>query len=652
MLLVVALSVPAVEAAGVRPAPLAGAVEDTTGVLLEGVEILVVSAGTSVQPLAVLRSDPAGRFGTAALAPGTYRLAALKQGYLTWVGQIDTRVKNWIDVVLRPAPTAAAAGRTLPEDPAWTLRLPRRSIFRETDGTAMLTDDDLPERAGTEAGPLPVSMQVDQLFAVGPGSTETELRGSETTVNVDGAFGDRGRIRVRGQHAEVDAGDAELSPTSAARTDSSQWNVDFAFDTGTESRVELEAWYGAENLALGRVGVPLSQARQAWGYRSSWQTLLDDRSRVAVRMDYDDRSFDLGAAFAGLGHSSDGRLANRTVEASGSYERLVSDDHGFQVGFTARRSERPELVGLSGDPVVDSFATRAGWSFELEAEDHWNVSAPFTLVYGLGYRHSLGETDASWVTPSLGAGWSVDAVDLRFVVSYHSILRWNEATPTLPQPKIPLPTIRSRSPSYEPEDRIGYSASIELPLAEGVRLTGTASSSPLELDGSRPIGGAGIDAVPLYVSDGPAAIDEARVTLVEARGATRTYFEIARGRTTGTLLSWDAPLLAFGGLQPTSLTYLDGRWGLILPIGTDFEVLYRRVGRTGGNGLRGLPEQTSVEFRVGQELMRLKDLGTWRLLMAVRMAETSENDEPVPIEDYALLDALSGGVRAGLSVSF
>ena len=111
---------------------LAGTVRDAVGGLLSGVEILFVRSNVDTfVPTAVVQSDKAGTFRVDQLAPGVYRYAALKQGYRTLVGQVDTMVEDSIHLVLRPAESVDDADR--PKDASWVLRLPRRGMLNDTE---------------------------------------------------------------------------------------------------------------------------------------------------------------------------------------------------------------------------------------------------------------------------------------------------------------------------------------------------------------------------------------------------------------------------------------------------------------------------------------------------------------------------------------
>ena len=114
---------------------LAGTVRDSIGNLVAGVEVLLVDRSTGTDPAASVRSGDDGHFAIASLVPGIYRIAAVKEGYLTHVGRVDTGVQRWVDLILHPVPALDDDGRPspVPDDPTWVLRVPRRSIFRERD---------------------------------------------------------------------------------------------------------------------------------------------------------------------------------------------------------------------------------------------------------------------------------------------------------------------------------------------------------------------------------------------------------------------------------------------------------------------------------------------------------------------------------------
>ena len=112
------------------PSAFTGTVRDSLGNVLAGVEILFVEIPSrQFTPSAVTHSDRKGRFEVARLLAGHYRIAALKQGYRTFIGQVDTVVQDSVEVVLRPA--LELDEESLPKNASWGLRIPRRGMLHE-----------------------------------------------------------------------------------------------------------------------------------------------------------------------------------------------------------------------------------------------------------------------------------------------------------------------------------------------------------------------------------------------------------------------------------------------------------------------------------------------------------------------------------------
>ena len=107
-LLLLALATPS--AAELRAAPeptvapdLEGRAVDPAGRALAGVEVLVSGALSGGGDFLRARSDDAGRFALSGLAPGLYRITALKGGYQVSVTRVNTLVRRTLDLVLHPS---------------------------------------------------------------------------------------------------------------------------------------------------------------------------------------------------------------------------------------------------------------------------------------------------------------------------------------------------------------------------------------------------------------------------------------------------------------------------------------------------------------------------------------------------------------------
>jgi hypothetical protein len=615
------------------PGGLSGRVRDLVGNVLSDVEILLVAPSRTVHPVATVRSDATGSFSIRGLEPGRYRLAALKHGYLTFVGEVNTRVQSWVDVVLHPdLADGERAESGLPRDPAWSLRLPRRSVLRETGNRVAIVRDEEPQPAGARHDPA-LSLEVEQLFAMKRGLPDGEGRrpggtGSETRLRLASAIGKRGQIRVLGARQSYDGDNMAGDLATAAREGAESVHVGVSYDTGIDSQVRFQAYYTSRDLQLSPVtstapAAVTTQARRSWGYDAAWSKQLDPVSSLAVKLDFKDTVLQLPAGAtqvpAGAGPGVVEAVSNRALGATGSYESLPAADHRLKLGLQARVLDPPPatiLLPVPGSHPDGSYGVE-GVSLGLAAQDTWHVAGPFALVYGLEYRHSLAGRDISLIAPRLGGSWSLQQVGMRFLVSYHGVTHWGRDDPS------------ATAPPFRPEGRLGYEAELELPLGRGLSVTGGTRFSPLQLDfKDHARGGVGSDPQPIYVTDGNAAVEEYRAAVVHEATGARTSLEFARGSVRGTLAPVLPYELPYRFLYQGRLRYDTSRLGVrVTATGTNVRVDFRRVTECSASRAEAGWDsvQSSLGLHVTQDLLRLRSLGDWRLLVALRVASL-END--------------------------
>jgi len=113
---------------------LTGSTIDALGRSIGGVEVRLHTThpGTGRLVLRTAESDRHGRFLIGDLAPGLYRVIAVKGGYAVLVGQINTLYEKTLELILRPAREDGAPG-SIPDSAAWALRLPQRDPLEEHD---------------------------------------------------------------------------------------------------------------------------------------------------------------------------------------------------------------------------------------------------------------------------------------------------------------------------------------------------------------------------------------------------------------------------------------------------------------------------------------------------------------------------------------
>lgn len=633
------------------PIGFSGTVHDSLGHGLEGVEVLVLAWSTS-SPVAVLRSDREGRFGTGELGAGSYRVAAFKEGYLASIGSVDTWIGQSIDLVLHPMPQPEGTrAAPLPRDASWMLRLPRRSILRVQQPTPPAADGEL--EASDDGFAEPMRLQLDQLFSVSLEPVDTQVRGgeleaTETRMMLSSSMGDRGRILFHGRHEDLGSSSRSGESTSSAGQQAQALSVDMSHQTGADSRLAVAAFYGQKDYELSTESMDpvalesVRHAQRTWGYDASWSLGLADVGRMEVELDFQDTLLTAPHTDSGSG-AGDG-FANRALTAEGSFQRSSSARHQTEVALRAGHQWWSTAQLPSAEPSAGQ--DLGGWSVQLEAQDSWAVSGPLTLVYGLGYKQALLARDAALIVPRLGGSWSFDGGTVRAAASYHAVV---DRSSQLDAPPESIP--------FRPRGTLGYEAEVEWPFASGLSLKGGTSYSPWQF---RALGyGDGTlaaDPLPLYMTDGNASLRENHVVLVAQRSATRAYLELHGGRVQGTV----APLLPFDamvGLAPeTGLHYLNARCGVDMRgYGTDIVLDYFKVGARAAGGDPGRSLQESIELRMQQELRGLQTRVDLRFLAALRvgMVEAdSVNEWLQQGGDPAPLEALNRRLTAGLSVSF
>jgi len=640
------------------PVGLGGTVRDPLGNLLEDVEVIFVAAGDAGAPAAVAHTDVLGRFAVKRIEPALYRVAALKDGYLTFVGKVNTGLEHWLDLVLRPVP-AEAEGFERPGSEAWPLRSGQRPLFRDTDapavaepaGEALLAAAPVPARD-------PLQMRVDQTFALGAGtggqasgSEGPAMHGSRTDLRLASPLGASGSLELRGGRARLrPAGPAGSSGAGldAPARGSDFANLEMAFDTGRSSQLGMRAYYDDRDLRWSpatSVDEPgARQGQRAWGYDARWMRRLDARSSLNLRVDVREDALELspGSAAPSAGPASRANLSQRAVSASGVYENAPTPDHRVALGFS---TERLETAGATSATVAGSALDPAGlvgYTVGVEAEDTWSVSRPFALHYGLGYRHSVTARDAALVTPRLGGTWSFDPVTLRVVVTYHAVTDWGDAGPGAAR--------------FRPASPLGYDVALDVPIGEKIALGAMSSYTPIQLG---VLGGDLPDRLleftPTFVTDGNAAVRRTRLTLSRDSLGTRTLLQLETGQAAGNL----AAFMPFDGhvrqLASHDLGFDRASFGLVvLESGTQVRLDYSRVEERGPGEA---PEaervrQQALELALRQDLDRIRDLGRWSFLMALRFNALQRADGESGTTSTTPTEVASAELSAGLSVAF
>jgi len=634
--------------AAAATATLSGDVKDELGRALADAEILVLSPDPNAAAASTL-SNASGRFLVDHLAPGVYRVAALKSGYVAAIGVVNTYLRSSVELVLHPVPKGDdARAKTVQEDLSWTLRVPPRSVLEHLDPTPLLASTE-----NDDAGPfrLPDSIrgQVDHVVALGAfrpsgGGPSSSLQGNETRMQFGGSLGDRGAIQVAGRHGSLDSS-GDPSPAAAVSRAASDVDVDVSYDTGDDARLGMRAFYSTGDLEIGeRPGVMNQGARQgqrSWGYEGQWRKQVDGSSRLAVQVGIHDSNLDLVRSTSAEALDQSLRDAsNRSIGAEGQYESLAGDHHLLRFGIRAQVMDLAAPLARIGR-VSGAFPLEGptGWSLLLDAEDQWSLSGPIAVSYGLAYRQGFDGPFTATATPRVGASWTSGRFRGHAQVEVLATEDWAGGTgPTSTGSSLP----------------VGYGLEVQAPLTRTMTVRGTVSSTPLRANVWKDAGDAK-DLQELYVTDGQVADQFVALALERAAGSATITFRVAQGRADGVLapaLDRDVPVLL---LADRTLTYRSVRLGTLASrTGSSLSFEYRDIAdQAVGSPLEQESLQT-VEAEFAQQLARLAGgRASCRLLITARSAvgppPRSPEADPSEARRFA---ALYQRLGAGVSLAF
>ena len=567
---------------------LTGTVRNAVGTFLQDVEVLVLRERGS-DPIAVAHTDPSGKFVVSDLALGTYRVVAVKDGYATWLGRVSVALRTTLDLVLQPT----FSDPTL--DPDWALRVPDRSLLRDTEASVLLVPpaaEDVAGRGGptvAEAGSDGlVQGEIAHVFAFGADALDgprSRLEGGDTRVLLTSRPQERASVRLEARKHDLGS--------AAESWDRSELALDLSYDTSLDGQLTLQAFHGA------RDGDAL--ASRVWGYDASWSRRFSPVSRLSVGVAYLDTGVET-AAFPGPFPA-----AIRAMRAGTAYETRVADEHDVRFRLQARSADLSSLdllrlggpAGPSEIALPNGVPDPLGWGVRLDAQDAWHVRAPLTLLVAMGYEADLGSSGPTLFVQQAGLLWSEADLQLDLRLAHHVLSAGTTG---------PAPTLA---------DPFGWSAAVEFPIGARLRARGEAVDSPVRdagFDGR--VDGQVLDRA-AFVTDGMSATRARSLKFEHEARRTRAFVQVEQGSARGGLAVVRPADLTLGALEAQELEFVAGRLGMrLVPTGTDVSAEYRRVLATGS------VEGESVELRIAQDLVRLQSRGAaWRLLLAARATQ-------------------------------
>lgn len=628
-----------------------GVVRDVLGGVVVGASVLVAPDLPGATPVAAAVTNDTGRYLVAALAPGPYRVAVFKDGFLPALSRIDTSRKHDLDIVVRPTPEGAAP-RGGARD--WVLRLPRRSVLRETDAASLLADrsrDGGPPAREEAAASLRTEIQQQIGVGISDDGSGERPRSGQSSLKLSGSLGSRGRIVVKGRHERVEG----LPLADTGRLDSleaSRIAVDFDLAAGTGGMLAMRAYWDRTASVPSGADVNASwddrQSKRVWGYGATWSSQLGPSSRLDLEMDYQDAVLDGPANLVGgmPGRGSEHR-SGRAAIARGTFRKVARGGHDLSMAIEGHwlESTTPFLRAPS-DEYFRNGAPTQRWALRADAEDRWAVSGPLSLIYGVTVRRAQGDASGAVIEPRVGGAWRIGTATARAVVSYDvGVGRWAAA------PESRLADSRS----------LGYEARVDLPLPAGYSLAAELRNDPLQLGGG--ICGTVLDGGrlgPVCSAQSAVASRLGRVTLERQVGRATVFVQYVKGTVRGVLAEVRPRGRPLEILASRSLVYRGGRAGLdVAESGTRVSLEVRVVRETSGSA----PTETMsepfriVDLHLEQDLARFGEAhdGIWRFLLDAQIADEESPRAPhAPVAESSVARIKPPGlwVNAGFSVLF
>ncbi|HEU4402452.1 MAG TPA: TonB-dependent receptor [Candidatus Polarisedimenticolia bacterium] len=650
--------------------PLAGRVVDPFGSGVEGADIFVTPLGRELpSPLPrstrasfdfasgeieALRSAPDGSFATL-LPAGHYRLAAFKPGYQIDLVDVNTLVRETVELRLKEAARiflgdlpVGAPGQNLGLD--WILRRPS-DVLRETEAAlpgagegggevweadARSTGPVDPPKGRLEALLQPIDGEFTQDFSGsnlsgGDGSGPAETSGRRTSLALRGAIGGQGKWRFDGLtgRAVADSGGGSGGVRQDREADRMILGMDYRLGPADELRSVLR--YGSSRYVVDPNGETVNatdQEQRTVGFRSRWERSLGSSAQLYV----DGAYFETGVRVpdgasspfaAGSGPGGLDRVTDRSWLAT-SGVIFSAGEHRLDFGLRAKRyryegRDRGVLLYNLVDAPTLAEPGERGDAVSVFGNDDWRLADGSVLNYGLRYHGNLASGGAYFVPR---VGWTSEP-ESPGGTRFRSMLMLRVDDPGFSS--LYASSAERRAATRPDVGRIGYLIGIERRPEDRLQVAATLSYRPFEEglggeDEETLVPGAWGDAL-LFLTDGAAGRHELGVELQRGFGAISGSLSGSVGRVEGRLTPAieEAPvqILSLGEIR-YYLTRLRAQYG---PTETAVQIDYRHVDGTGGGETSiesGTLDYRRLDLVIYQDLPWIRGAGNarFKVLMA------------------------------------
>jgi hypothetical protein len=399
---------------------------------------------------------------------------------------------------------------------------------------------------------------------------------------------------------------------------------------------------GARWFPQAGVARALDHEQESWSGTVGFEKQFDDSTQLRLAVNYAASALTLPPDAAEHFPALDQAPRNAAFNGWGRLARLDQRGRSFELDFHVRHLDLSS-GGLYSSGSLD-FNGLPGWSGGVRARETRVLAERFALIYGIGYRRVVLDGDASFLTPHVGGRLEFEPLQLQWIATYYGV---------------DDDSMRGASTGVgESRSRLGYEATVEMPLADNLILSGSHGSQPTMGDRTDAWTASPAAVIgPIYVTDGNATLAQSRVALTRETAGLLLFAELALGAIEGSVaaaLPYDLP---FQELADRDLRYHNGRLGLrFVPQGTLVTLELREISesRKSNPDSEVNSAQRLVEFTLSQDLMQREDLGRWRFLMGLSLAELTAGDteDLRQIVSAERLDTTDGRLSAGLSLEF
>ncbi|MEW5807175.1 MAG: carboxypeptidase-like regulatory domain-containing protein [Acidobacteriota bacterium] len=400
-----------------------GIVRDSLGNLLSDVNIFVSSDNFN-REIINTRTDERGQYTLEKIAPGVYKIAAAKKGYLTNVENVNASSVASLNLTLKPLTAGAAKdAEKIPVTLDWVRRIPKKDLLKKVEAASVLergSHDDTAEAMARRTiarsygfstpDSLPFILELKQVASREMSGNEQEGSGdrkNSVALSFSGNIGSDLKIEFEGQRKKWKEASDTDSLFDSLKRDAKLMGIIGSYDLGKWGTLGFKTFYGTDSLTIKDErfsGLSLFEGSQrGWGYSAGWQRKDDDLA-IQVQMSHAGMKFNGDLPYMGLDGSPDDpwSVKNQVINASGNFQASLTAEHEIDIGLRTRFYDNSyPLFRVTSPYDTHSYygPGEMGKHLFFYGKDHWVIIAPITIGLGVQYYRLYHSGDVQVVIP-------------------------------------------------------------------------------------------------------------------------------------------------------------------------------------------------------------------------------------------------------------